>query len=220
MKNSLIAAALTLGFGAAQALTLDFGNGPSAPVICAANADGSGALVGCSNSGFINQAHGDVAGVVDVSYAQPLQASPMSLRWWAADYNSLYGVLWADGGDGPASHASISLQALGAGGIALTHFDLGAYPHTSRPTVLDVYDMGSNLSVFHFEGTVGAEPAPTAFNLNLWSATGLRIEWRNTAYNVGIDNIEFQAAPIPEPASYALMLGGLGLLAGLARRRR
>ncbi len=37
---------------------------------------------------------------------------------------------------------------------------------------------------------------------------------------IGLDNVVFQAAPVPEPSTYAMMLGGLGLLAFMARRKR
>lgn len=129
MKSSFIAVGLALAFGGAQALTLDFGNGPSAPNICSAAVDGSGAFSACSDFGYINQAYGDVAGVVDVTYSQPSSSSsssPLSLRWWSTGYNDLYGVLWSDGSDA-SSHARIELKPLGGDVVTLTAFDFGAY---------------------------------------------------------------------------------------------
>lgn len=39
-------------------------------------------------------------------------------------------------------------------------------------------------------------------------------------YDISVDNISFvTAAEVPEPSSFALMAGGLGLLGGMARRR-
>ena len=40
MKLASIAASLSLAFTGAQAITLDFGNGPDAPTICAGNTNG------------------------------------------------------------------------------------------------------------------------------------------------------------------------------------
>ena len=37
---------------------------------------------------------------------------------------------------------------------------------------------------------------------------------------VAFDSVSVTTTPIPEPSTYALMLSGLALLAGIARRRR
>ncbi|MFG6446647.1 PEP-CTERM sorting domain-containing protein [Roseateles sp. BYS180W] len=218
MRHPLCAAALALAPLLAQAYTLDFGQGPNAPTLCATNADGSGSASVCANGSWVNQSYGDMAGLVDVSYGQPLTPNT-SLRWWDQRYNNLYGVLWADGGDGPQSYARIDMRALG-GGLRLTNFTLGAYSETSRSTQVDVFDLGSNALLYHYEGMVGDATTNTAtvFNVDLSSSTGLRLEWRNSAYNVGLDNVVLQA--VPEPSSLALMLGGLAGVLPLVRRRR
>lgn len=224
MRHSLIAASLALAFTGVQAVTLDFGNGPGAPTICAANDQGTGAMVGCANSSRINQDYGDIAGVVDVTYfSQPQLHSDVSLRWWAANYNDLYGVLWADGGDNPSSHGRIELKALGGNTLHLTQFDLGAFPNRTLGTIADVYEIGSNVSLFNFTGSVGSGgTAHNTFATNLSSSVGFWIEWKDSAFNVGIDNIIFNAdvQAIPEPSTYALLLGGLAAVGLLARRRR
>lgn len=218
MNKISLLTALLLGAGSAHAVTLDFGNGPDTPVICSSNAQGTGALAACTNGGYINQAYGDIAGAVDVGFAQPLQAGN-SLRWWSAGYNDLWGVPWADGTD-ILSQAHVDLRALNGRTVTLSQFDFGAYPSVPRNASITVYDLGTNQSLFHYEGNIGNGSAHTTFgNLSLSSTAGLRIEWRDTAYNVGIDNIVFEVSAVPEPSGYALLLAGLGVVGMLARRR-
>jgi hypothetical protein len=45
------------------------------------------------------------------------------------------------------------------------------------------------------------------------------VAFLGTPNAVAFDNVSVTTTPIPEPSTYALMLGGLALLAGLARRR-
>ena len=221
MKTLLIASGLALAFGDAQAITLDFGSGPTAPTICSRLIDGSGALAPCVDNGLVNQAYGDVAGVVDVTYySNPARAMPPSLHWWSENYNDLYGVLWAYEGGDAGSYARIELKPLGSEGITLSGFDFGAYSNTRRGTFIDVYAISSTTPLFHYEGDVGSPPNHTSFAVNVSSANGLWIDWQNSAYNVGIDNVTFSVQAVPEPQTYALVLGGLGLLATVVRRSR
>lgn len=221
MKTTLLTAALALAAVTAHADVLDFGSGPAVPTICSAASDGSGALVACADYARLNQSYGDIAGVLDVQYSQPLASTPTSLNWWSGSYNGLYGVLWADGGDGPGSFGRIDLVPLaGAAGVTLTSFDLGAYPNTTRGTDVKVFDLATNNVLFSYVGSVGSSTTATSFSLGLSSTAGLRIEWRNTAYNVGIDNIVFQATAVPEPASASLTLAGLAVVGAMVARRR
>jgi PEP-CTERM motif len=68
-------------------------------------------------------------------------------------------------------------------------------------------------------GAVGnSTVAATSFTPNITVLGGLWLEFKDSAYNVGIDNIQYSVAVVPEPASALLMLAGVaGLLA--ARRR-
>jgi hypothetical protein len=62
--------------------------------------------------------------------------------------------------------------------------------------------------------------APSSFGFNLTSAAGFVIEWQDTAFNVGLGNLGFNVSAVPEPASVALLLGGLLALGAVARARR
>lgn len=65
-------------------------------------------------------------------------------------------------------------------------------------------------------------PSPFSFVANGLSFTGndlvVTIQ-RNNAW-VFLSEVEFNAAPIPEPETYAMLLAGLGLLGFVARRRQ
>ncbi len=207
----------------ASADVLDFGT--ASPLsICSSSADGQGSLTACGDWGYLSQSYGDVAGVVDVTYRAPEISDSTSLRWWSTAYNNLYGVLFADGGDGNST-AQVDIVSLQSGqGIALSHFDLGAYPNTSRGTTVTISDLANGHVLYSFSGTVGSGNGvlPTAFDFAtpLVSSQGIRIQWMDSAYNVGIDNITYSVTAVPEPETYAMMLAGLALLAGLSRRGR
>ncbi len=220
MKLPLIAASLVLVAGASQAYVLDFGNGPSEPSICSDTANGLGATVACSNYGRLLQGYGDVAGVVDVSYSVPRLGDDRSLYWWGSNYNDLYGVLFADGGDSN-SRARIELMPLNGDAVTLTHFDLGAYPSSTRGTTVHVYEIGSSIPLFTYVGDVGSgSTTHTSFDISVSSSKGLWLEWQDSAWNVGIDNVTFAVSAVPEPSTYALLLAGLATCGAMVRRRR
>jgi len=223
MNRHFLAASFALLAGASQANVLDFGNGPSVPSLCSSTADGLGSTVGCTNFGYFLQSYGDVAGVLDVTYSAPRYTDGRTLRWWASQYNDLYGVLWADGGDGD-SRARIELKPLNGQEVTLTHFDLGAYSMTTRNTTVNIFAIGNPTALYSFSGAVGSGSTHAGFDLNVSSSTGLWIEWQDSAYNVGIDNVTYLlrdvTGPVPEPSTYALLLAGLIAGGAVARRRR
>ncbi|MFG6415266.1 PEP-CTERM sorting domain-containing protein [Roseateles sp. DC23W] len=187
-------------------------------VSCSSSASGVGTLVTCANGSFVNQAHGDVAGQLDVSYLDVDSTNGDSLRWWGTGYNTLPSALWASGSDAN-SFARITLTPASGMAITLDTLDLGAYATNTRTTNLRVFSLGSAV-MFSHAGDVGTSGGPSTFFPSISSTTGVVIEWENSAYNVGINNISYTLAPVPEPRSYALLLGGLAAVGLLARRRR
>lgn len=174
----------------------------------------------CGDFGLIDKNYGDIAGVVDVQYLN-LVGNPGldQLRFWRTDYNDLVNVAWTDGNDS-ISRAEIFIKPLNGDVVTLNSFDLGAFSHTQRSTTISILDGDNNVLSFTPSGVlIGAGDVHTHFDINLSSASGIRIQWGPSAYNVGIDNIDFSVgAPVPLPAP-AWMLGG-GLVALMARRRR
>lgn len=211
--NALALAALSaLTLSPALAATISFPD-----TVCANTASGVGALVGCSNGGYVNQAHGDVAGQLDVGYLDVDSTTGESLRWWGTGYNDLPSALWGNGTD-ENSFARITLTPAAGQSITLDGFDLGAYNASTRGTNLRIFALGG--ASYSYSGNVGSVAGATHFSPALSSSTGIVIEWENSAYNVGINNISYTLAPVPEPETYGLLLAGLGVVAAVARRRR
>jgi PEP-CTERM motif len=206
----------------AQALVLDFGSNAAAPPsICGTNLDGSGAVKACVSRDPISQSYGDIGGVLDLSYSSPRLTTPTSLKWWGPDYNNLYGVLFAEGNDSN-SLARIEMKALQPGAsVTLSSFDLGAWSRTTRNTNVNVYAIGGGTPLFTFTGDVGdGFVSATNIRTNITVAGGLWLEWADSAYNVGIDNIQYSVSAVPEPTSAWLMLAGAAALGVMRRRRR
>jgi hypothetical protein len=208
------------GAGAsAQAYVLDFGNSAADVVSGCASASGN-----CSTFTRLLPTYGDVAGIVDV---RTHAYDGGTLTWWNTGYNDLYGVAM-NNAPSVAAPAWIDLVPL-SGGLAVTlkHFDLGGYYQSRRDNVaVKVLAIGSDTPLFSYTGSIGSTGAGgqhTGFDLHLSSLTGLRIQWADPAVaaNTGIDNIRFDvAAPVPEPASAALLFCGLATVAFKARRQR
>jgi MYXO-CTERM domain-containing protein len=77
-----------------------------------------------------------------------------------------------------------------------------------------------------FSGDVGDLPLNQheSFAPNVFSANGLRLQWRDSAFNVGLDNLDFSLERtvvngVPEPEG-ALWWVGLAALGATWQRRR
>lgn len=155
-----------------------------------------------------------------------------TVHLWNASYNDLFEVAWFSGSDA-GSRGDIALLPASAHGrpIELLSLDLGAYPNAQLTTSLHIFNGDYSIeflaldniligqdSGFNPQGAVGNEHSH--FDLGFVSLNGFHIQFGPSAFNVGIDNIEFDVgAPtaVAEPMSLALF--SLGLL-GLGFRRR
>jgi hypothetical protein len=221
MRISACAALLPLVvMGSAHALSIDFGSGPTEPAICSSTSDGLGTVEVCSNYAWISQSYGDVAGLVDVTYSSPRQATPTSIEWWNSNYNTLYGVGFAPNSDAD-SRGRIEIKALVAGDqVTVSSFDLGAYSFNTLNTTVRILTIGGGTTLFSYTGAVGnGSVSASHFSPNVSAVGGVWIEWQDSAWNVGIDNIQYGVSAVPEGSTVSMILAGLAALA-LARRGR
>jgi hypothetical protein len=210
------------------ALLASAGTAQSNPVILDFDpniACGSG--VTCANHTRIDNTYGDVAGIIDIIYDRDIltTSSDDRLSHWNANYSDLTDVAWGAANDS-SGRAEIFISPLAGHYVTLHGFDLGSYPNTTRNSSISILSgtnaVLANLPLLSVDGQTHY-----SYDTAHTSNTGIRIQWGPSAYNVGIDNIEFSwsrtppgPAPIPVPASLPLIataLVGLGLI---ARRRR
>ena len=213
MKNILAGAALALGCISAPAsattYVLDFSGN-----ICV-NPGGQ-----CNSGSSISNTYGDQQGV-DVSYrsVQPSgETHNDHLNYWGSGFGDLQGVVW---GGNTSTASEITLTAAAGYEIALLSFDFGTYlsRFASSPVEITSLDGTTILS-----GVLSTNPG--AHNhvdvASAFFTDGIRLRWGPNGYDVGMDNIAFEvrALPgaVPEPSTWAMMIGGFGLT-GLSMRR-
>jgi hypothetical protein len=198
-----------------------FAGGPSnAAVIDFSN-------TGCTaNSGqncLIPQAYGDTADV-DVSY-RTLNAATGQLigsgLFMFGSYGDLSNVVYG-GSDALHYIAEITLTAKAGRLLSLQSFDVATYFGRASAVPISIYDLSGNL----LSGGTYATRSPTHATIapDTDYLSGITIRWGPDSYNVGLDNIAYDVRatvplPVPEPATWALMLCGFGSVGWNLRRR-
>lgn len=168
-------------------------------------------MVACTNGAPISQTYGDTADV-DVIYDSQAGGLPTTMGFWASDYSDLTNVAFGGG----SSAAEIFLNPITNASVVLKGFALGAWPNSDRPSQWTILDGLGNLLMQSGPITIlGA--AATVVEVDLVSSSGFRIQFGPDAFNVGIDNVNFESTPVPLPAAIWVMLPALAIS---IRRRR
>jgi hypothetical protein len=178
----------------------------------------------CVDGAIVRQTYGDTADF-DVSYlvrggfGDSTALSPF-LIWWDIGFSDLQGVVTG------AEVSEISIKLLTAGkSISLDSFDMGRFTGAAL-TDLRVYDFGWNLlwSVTDQFAPISGERLSYAPGVS--STNGLIIQHGPGSNNRGLDNIRFTlsdvtgAPAVPEPASWAMLIAGFGLVGAAMRQQR
>lgn len=214
-RFAFVAALAAFALPTAPAFALDVLLDFSGPICGAAGTSA------CGDYSEIGQNYGDVAGVLDVSHRSALAGSGVTvepfLKYWSTGYSNLTGVAW--GGSWPSGQYSEFTFTPAAGQqVTLNGFEFGDYAnqsYTSSATILDA----QTLQVLWTSGTFDPGSTSLSFAPAITSANGLILRWGPDGYDTGIDNISLSVTAVPEPAVWALMLGGAALMAARARRR-
>jgi len=108
-------------------------------------------------------------------------------------------------------------------GVSLYSFDIGSYFGDPETSEVRVYN--GDYSSLLFQQVYNLGNSPVTISPGLSSLNGLHIQFSGTPGYVAIDNILVEAGEIftsqvPEPATWAMMIGGLGLAGAALRRRR
>lgn len=210
MKKLFLVLLVSGPMATAQAAMLDFGGD-----VCAAASSGVGAFTACANGAFINQAYGDTS-ELDVTYAADA-GNAASMSFWDSSYSGLTRVAY--GGSG-GSTPTVTLAPRAGSVVTLGSFQLGAWPNSDRGSRWAVTEIATGSVLASSNGAITVlGTVPLLVSLNLSSARGFVIDFGPDGFNVGIDNIQLSTAPIPEPATWALLATGLALLGAAARRR-
>lgn len=180
--------------------------------------------LGLSDRSPIPQDYGDQSNLNVIYGTRNLSGGVVGdLLFWATGYLNTTDVAYSSF-DGNFI-GEVALIPAPGNQVTLNNFTLAPWI-SSRSTQFTVFN-GDFSSILASSG--GEFTLATGFNMlvsPLTSTNGIRIQFGPDAFNVGIDNIDFDVAPIPvssevpEPSTAALLVSGLGGAALLLRRRK
>jgi hypothetical protein len=205
---------------AASAIIATVSAAPAMAVTSVVTFSPASCSVACVNTSLVAQSFGDTADV-DLTYRATAgigntATAEGSLRYWNDSYSN-----------SPAAYAQsgfgeIRFDVLTPGTLTLDSIDLGGWPNTPRTIAVRVYDLSYNL----LASSNPVAPALSLLTVNFGqsSTSGLIFQFGLDGFNGGIQNVTFSfndgTDVVPEPASWAMLIAGFGLVGATLRRRR
>lgn len=193
---------------------------PASAVTTVIDFSAASCSVSCTNGAAILQNNGDTTNI-DVSNRAVASVGngatfEPNLRYWDTFYSNS-DAIYAQSGIG-----EIRFDVLTTGTLRLDSVDFGGWVNATRTIAWRVYDLGFNLLS---NGSVATNPtALTTINFGNTSTTGLIFQFGQDGFNGGIQNVTFSfnsdVEPVPEPANWAMLIAGFGLIGAVMRRQR
>jgi MYXO-CTERM domain-containing protein len=155
-------------------------------------------------------------GGIATGWSGPTPAAPYSYRYGGG--NVLANLELASVSTGTIQPLYQDIGTLdGTSNITLTFDYVGIV--TSSPLNVAIYDGASFATVLGTATYTAGDYGSKSITVNnVAAATDIRIGfWQGTSGNAGLDNVAVSVTPVPEPS--AALLGGLGMLCLLRRRR-
>lgn len=162
--------------------------------------------------------------------AGPQTVAP-GITWSSASGSSVYGYTGSYGFAGNGSwnnlpmigtnSASATMRIDFASAVSGVGAFMNYAPGQGNPAVIAVYGAGNALlESYSLNFSTGGGNNAGEFHGFLEGSSNIAYMTLTGSY-IGAANLQVvQAAPVPEPETYALMLGGLGALGFVARRRK
>jgi hypothetical protein len=205
---------------------------PATAAVVVFGPDSCGGPATCTDFGLISQDFGDTA-EVNISYrgvAAPGDNATVAARPWRYSDGGMSGgngAFVAPSSSAPQLFAEFRLDLLEPGSVTLNSVDFGTYFGIAETLEYFVFDTAWNPLG---SGTVLLdENALVQVLLGITSSNGLILQFGAASLGGGIQNIDFTwnaaAGPnpppaVPEPASWAMLMTGFGLIGTVRRRRR
>ncbi|MFW2831328.1 PEPxxWA-CTERM sorting domain-containing protein [Sphingomonas sp. ID0503] len=180
----------------------------------------------CSDYEALSQSLGDSA-IVDVSHRSLTLGGAVyeqSLKYWNVGYGDLTGIAWG-GADQANYRGQWTFTPIAGYEISLISFEAGCYQNrASCQTVSYSVTDGAGAAVTNGTQSTAYPGHATVALDTLYSSNGLVLTWGPDSYDVGLDKLTFDvraidAPAVPEPASWAMLIAGFGLIGGRLRLR-